>query len=86
MAIPFYLGAYFAIDMCIGSLILFIWEKKNKKSAKELSPAVASGMICGDSLWGVPAAILSMASVKPPICMKFLSASMNNKVDSFLGN
>ncbi|PWA48283.1 hypothetical protein CTI12_AA489810 [Artemisia annua] len=86
MAIPFYLGAYFAIDMCIGSLILFIWEKKNKKSAKELAPAVASGMICGDSLWGVPAAIMSMLGVKAPICMKFLSASVNTKVDGFLGN
>nr|XP_043613930.1 probable metal-nicotianamine transporter YSL7 [Erigeron canadensis] len=86
MAIPFYLGAYFAIDMCIGSLILFIWEKKNKKAAKELAPAVASGMICGDSLWGVPAAILSMVGVKAPMCMKFLSASVNKKVDGFLGN
>ncbi|XP_071691285.1 probable metal-nicotianamine transporter YSL12 [Rutidosis leptorrhynchoides] len=86
MAIPFYLGSYFAIDMCVGSLILFIWEKKNKKSAKELAPAVASGMICGDSLWGVPAAVLSMFGVNAPICMKFLSASVNTKVDSFLGN
>jgi hypothetical protein len=24
--------------------------------------------------------------VKPPICMKFLSRSVNAKVDSFLGN
>nr|DAD32662.1 TPA_asm: hypothetical protein HUJ06_011513 [Nelumbo nucifera] len=29
MAIPFYLGSYFAIDMCVGSLILFLWEKTN---------------------------------------------------------
>ncbi|KAI3515641.1 hypothetical protein L1887_14542 [Cichorium endivia] len=86
MAIPFYLGAYFAIDMCIGSLILFVWEKKNKKAAKELAPAVASGMICGDSLWGIPAAILAMAGVRAPICMKFLSASVNKKVDGFLGS
>ncbi|KVH88389.1 Oligopeptide transporter OPT superfamily [Cynara cardunculus var. scolymus] len=85
MAIPFYLGSYFAIDMCVGSLILFVWEKMNKKGAKELAPAVASGLICGDSLWGVPGAILSMAGVKAPICMKFLSASTNKKVDSFLG-
>ncbi|CAH1454604.1 unnamed protein product [Lactuca virosa] len=86
VAIPFYLGAYFAIDMCIGSLILFVWEKKNKKAAKELAPAVASGMICGDSLWGIPAAVLAMAGVKAPICMKFLSASVNKRVDGFLGS
>ncbi|CAK9174109.1 unnamed protein product [Ilex paraguariensis] len=86
MAIPFYLGAYFAIDMCLGSLILFIWELNNKKKAKELGPAVASGLICGDSLWGIPAAILSLAGVQAPICMKFLSASTNKKVDGFLGS
>ncbi|XP_073300202.1 probable metal-nicotianamine transporter YSL7 [Primulina huaijiensis] len=73
MAIPFYLGAYFAIDMCVGSLILFIWEKKNKKHAKDYAPAVASGLICGDSLWGVPAAILALAGINSPICMKFSS-------------
>ncbi|KZV57877.1 hypothetical protein F511_03446 [Dorcoceras hygrometricum] len=75
MAIPFYLGAYFAIDMCVGSLILFIWEKKNKKQAKNYAPAVASGLICGDSLWGVPAAILALAGINSPICMSFSSGS-----------
>ncbi|KAH6809803.1 YELLOW STRIPE like 7 [Perilla frutescens var. frutescens] len=85
MAIPFYLGGYFAIDMCIGSLILFVWEMKNKNKASDFAPAVASGLICGDSLWGIPAAILALAGVKPPICMKFLSAKANRRVDSLLG-
>ncbi|XAR64011.1 hypothetical protein NMG60_11024198 [Bertholletia excelsa] len=85
MAIPFYLGGYFAIDMCVGSLILFLWEKANRKMAKDFAPAVASGLICGDSLWGVPAAILALTGVKAPICMKFLSAAANEKVDAFLG-
>ncbi|KAG8365757.1 hypothetical protein BUALT_Bualt17G0005100 [Buddleja alternifolia] len=84
MAIPFYLGSYFAIDMCVGSLILFIWQKKNKKQAKEYGAAVASGLICGDSLWGIPAAILALAGIKAPICMKFLSASQNHKLEAFL--
>lgn len=78
MAIPFYLGAYFAIDMCIGSLIVFAWELTNKNKARKLAPALASGLICGESLWGIPAAILALVNVKPPICMKFLSASANN--------
>ncbi|KAG6742274.1 hypothetical protein POTOM_055564 [Populus tomentosa] len=43
MAIPFYIGSYFAIDMCVGSLILFIWEKIDKAKADALGPAVASG-------------------------------------------
>ncbi|KAI3429118.1 uncharacterized protein J3R85_008528 [Psidium guajava] len=84
MAIPFYLGSYFAIDMCLGSLILFLWERSNRQKARDFGPAVASGLICGDSLWGVPAAILSLAGVQAPICMKFLSAAVNQKVDSFL--
>ncbi|KAM7463295.1 hypothetical protein LguiA_031416 [Lonicera macranthoides] len=71
MAIPFYLGGYFAIDMCVGSLILFAWQMRNKKSADDFSAAVASGLICGESLWGVPAAVLALAGVKAPICMKF---------------
>lgn len=86
MAIPFYLGAYFAIDMCVGSFILFVWERINKRKAREFAPAMASGLICGDSLWGIPAAVLALIGVKPPICMKFLSASTNQKVDAFLGN
>ncbi|XP_062158325.1 probable metal-nicotianamine transporter YSL7 isoform X2 [Alnus glutinosa] len=86
MAIPFYLGSYFAIDMCLGSLILFVWEKTNKAKADAFGPAVASGLICGDGIWTLPASILSLAGVKPPICMKFLSRGRNAKVDKFLGN
>lgn len=85
MAIPFYLGGYFAIDMCVGSLILFVWEKMNKMGATQMAPAMASGLICGDSLWGIPAAVLSLSGLTPPICMKFLSAAVNEKVDGFLG-
>ncbi|KAL8519858.1 hypothetical protein ACS0TY_010702 [Phlomoides rotata] len=84
MAIPFYLGGYLAIDMCIGSLLLFVWERTNKMSATQLGPAVASGLICGDSLWGITVVVLSLAGVTPPICMKFLSVAANNKVDAFL--
>ncbi|XP_073130343.1 probable metal-nicotianamine transporter YSL7 [Henckelia pumila] len=84
MAIPFYLGAYFAIDMCVGSLILFLWGRRNKKDAKDYGPAVASGLICGDSLWGIPGAILALSGVNSPMCMKFLSSSVNTKVDAFL--
>ncbi|XP_068639839.1 probable metal-nicotianamine transporter YSL12 isoform X2 [Aristolochia californica] len=84
MAIPFYLGAYFAIDMCVGSLILFIWEKTNKVKADAFAPAVASGLICGDGIWTLPASVLALARVKPPICMKFLSRKMNGKVDTYL--
>uniref|UniRef100_A0A6N2M4Z3 Uncharacterized protein n=1 Tax=Salix viminalis TaxID=40686 RepID=A0A6N2M4Z3_SALVM len=36
-------------------------------------PAVASGLICGEGLWTLPEAVLALAQVKPPICMKFPS-------------
>ncbi|KAL3525117.1 hypothetical protein ACH5RR_013489 [Cinchona calisaya] len=84
MAIPFYLGSYFAIDMCVGSLILFIWQKVNKAKADAFGPAVASGLICGDGIWTLPSSILALAGVNPPLCMKFLSRKVNSKVDVFL--
>ncbi|KAA3468509.1 putative metal-nicotianamine transporter YSL7 [Gossypium australe] len=86
MAIPFYLGPYFAIDMCVGSLILFVWEKLNKEKASAFAPAVASGLICGDGIWTLPSSILALAGVQPPICMKFLSRATNARVDSFLNS
>ncbi|CAN6273570.1 unnamed protein product [Urochloa humidicola] len=85
MAIPFYIGSYFAIDMFLGCMILFVWERLNKAKADAFGPAVASGLICGDGIWTLPQSILALAKVKPPICMKFLSRATNAKVDSFLG-
>jgi OPT family oligopeptide transporter len=86
MAIPFYIGSYFAIDMFIGTVILFAWEVMNKAKADAFAPAVASGLICGDGIWTLPQSVLALAKVKPPICMKFLSRSVNTQVDTFLGN
>ncbi|XP_009798435.1 probable metal-nicotianamine transporter YSL7 [Nicotiana sylvestris] len=84
MAIPFYLGSYFAIDMCLGSLILFVWTKIDKVKADAFGPAVASGLICGDGIWTLPSSILALAGVNPPICMKFLSRKDNIRVDGFI--
>ncbi|XAR73636.1 hypothetical protein NMG60_11007674 [Bertholletia excelsa] len=84
MAIPFYIGSYFAIDMCVGSFILFVWHKINKAKAEAFGPAVASGLICGDGIWTLPSSILALAGVNPPICMKFLSRTTNTRVDKFL--
>nr|BAD72770.1 YS1-like metal-nicotianamine transporter [Oryza sativa Japonica Group]BAD90812.1 metal-nicotianamine transporter [Oryza sativa Japonica Group] len=75
MAVPFLVGANFAIDMCVGSLIVFAWHKINSKESALLVPAVASGFICGDGIWMFPSSLLSLAKVKPPICMKFTPGS-----------
>ncbi|KAK9090077.1 hypothetical protein Sjap_023254 [Stephania japonica] len=71
MAIPFYIGAYFAIDMFVGTVILFIWERLNRKDSEDYAGAVASGLICGDGIWTIPSAILSIFRINPPICMYF---------------
>ncbi|ESQ30707.1 hypothetical protein EUTSA_v10011269mg [Eutrema salsugineum] len=84
MAIPFFLGPYFAIDMCVGSLILFVWERLDAAKAEAFATVVASGLICGDGIWTLPSSVLAIAGVKPPICMKFLSSATNHRVDKFL--
>uniref|UniRef100_A0A7C9AP95 Uncharacterized protein n=1 Tax=Opuntia streptacantha TaxID=393608 RepID=A0A7C9AP95_OPUST len=75
MAVPFLVGAYFAIDMCLGSLAVLVWHKINPKKAELMVPAVASGLICGEGLWSLPASLLALAKVRPPICMTFLPAN-----------
>ncbi|GLT35749.1 hypothetical protein SLA2020_101760 [Shorea laevis] len=72
MAIPVLIGAYYAIDMCLGTLVVFVWHKLNTKKAELMVPAVASGLICGEGLWVLPASILALAKISPPICMKFV--------------
>ncbi|XP_027348880.1 probable metal-nicotianamine transporter YSL6 [Abrus precatorius] len=71
MAVPFYIGAYFAIDMFVGTVILFVWERWNRKDAEDYAGAVASGLICGDGIWTIPSAVLSILRIDPPICMYF---------------
>ncbi|KAG6659754.1 probable metal-nicotianamine transporter YSL6 isoform X1 [Carya illinoinensis] len=71
MAVPFYIGAYFAIDMFVGTVILFAWQRMNRKDAEDYAGAVASGLICGDGIWTIPSAILSIFRITPPICMYF---------------
>lgn len=75
MAVPFLVGAYFAIDMCVGSLVVFAWHKLNSRKASLMVPAVASGLICGDGLWILPSSILALAKIRPPICMSFLATN-----------
>lgn len=76
MAIPFYIGAYFAIDMFVGTVIVYIWERVDRKEARIFVPAVASGFICGDGVWSVPSAVLALVKVNPPICMMFVNSKI----------
>ncbi|KAF8643729.1 hypothetical protein HU200_066795 [Digitaria exilis] len=80
MTIPFFIGPAFTIDMCVGSLIVFLWRRADRQAANQLSVVVASGLICGDGLWSLPSSLLAMFKVQPPICMKFLSAFQHDQM------
>ncbi|KAL6619509.1 hypothetical protein ACP70R_034648 [Stipagrostis hirtigluma subsp. patula] len=85
VALPFFTGATFTIDMSLGSVLLFIWTKVDRQSAGMLASAIAAGLICGDGIWYLPTAILSIFNVQPPICMKFIASGKQVEVvDSFL--
>ncbi|XP_021318968.1 probable metal-nicotianamine transporter YSL9 isoform X3 [Sorghum bicolor] len=71
MGVPFLVGASFAIDMCVGSLIVFIWHMIDRSKASLMVPAVASGLICGDGLWIFPESLLALFKINPPLCMAF---------------
>uniref|UniRef100_J3M5A9 Uncharacterized protein n=2 Tax=Oryza brachyantha TaxID=4533 RepID=J3M5A9_ORYBR len=87
IAIPFFTGSFFTIDMCLGHALLLVWTKINRQSAELLSSALAAGLICGEGLFQMPAALLSIFKVHPPICMKFIPSGKEVQVvDSFLRN
>ncbi|KNA07121.1 hypothetical protein SOVF_174820 isoform A [Spinacia oleracea] len=67
MAVPFLVGGYFAIDMCVGSLVVFAWHRLNSQKASLMVPVVASGLICGDGLWILPSSILALVKRNPSI-------------------
>ena len=68
---PFYLGAWLSVDFCVGAVARFLWSLKMPASEELYMPAVATGLIAGDGLWTIPAAILAIAGVHPPVCMSF---------------
>ena len=71
MAVAFLVVANFAVDMCVGSVVVFAWRKMDGVEAELLVPAVASGFIRDMDL-PVLVALSSLAKVKPsPICMRF---------------
>ncbi|EEE60900.1 hypothetical protein OsJ_14588 [Oryza sativa Japonica Group] len=67
MAVPFYIGAYFGVDMFIGTLILFAWQKIDRREADDYAVAIGSGLNRGKGVWGIPFAFLSILGIDPPI-------------------
>lgn len=67
MAIPCYIGGYFAIDMFVGSIIRLVYEKINKHKSDIMSPAIAAGLICGDGVWTILSVMLALSKFNPPL-------------------
>ena len=81
MALPFYIGSYFAIDMCIGSVIVYTYKRVNPRVADLYIPAIASGLMCGDGIWTLVSAILALVKRRAPICMYFLSSDVSSTLN-----
>jgi len=73
MAIPFYIGADLAIVMAIGSVFKWYWERKNKQEFDQYHVSLASGIIAGDGIWALPAAMLALAGVTQQSNSPFIS-------------
>ncbi len=72
--LTFYLGPSYAVMMCTGAAVKWVWERRAPEDADTFLVPAAAGLIIGDGLWSVPSAVLAMAKVRPPVCMSFLSA------------
>ncbi|XP_030458334.2 probable metal-nicotianamine transporter YSL8 [Syzygium oleosum] len=85
-AVPFNVGAYLSIDMCVGYLVFYLWRRKNKAQAEALAPFVGSALMFGDGLWMFPSTLLSMKNIIAPMCMRFLSKEMSAQVENCLNS
>ncbi|XP_062205674.1 probable metal-nicotianamine transporter YSL18 [Phragmites australis] len=86
MAVSFLLVPAVSIDMCVGSLILFAWNRTDREAAQVFAPVLAAGLICGDGLFSIPYALLARYNVAPPICVRFLGRKQNESLDEFLAS
>lgn len=73
MAVAFTIGGTLGVDMITGGIIMWTWRMLNRFDADANSDLVASGMLAGDSFWGIPSDIMQAAGVSPPMCMVFES-------------
>jgi uncharacterized oligopeptide transporter (OPT) family protein len=63
MGLAFIVPAYYSVAMFLGSMMLVAWKRISPASAAALAIAVASGLIAGEGLTGVLAAIESIVGV-----------------------
>lgn len=54
---------------------MHVWEHINASKALEWGPLAGAGLIVGDGLFAIPAALLAIGNANPPICMSFAHGS-----------
>ncbi|XP_062194887.1 probable metal-nicotianamine transporter YSL17 [Phragmites australis] len=84
VAVAFFVPPKMPVGMAVGSIALYLWKHADRASERMLSPAVASGLICGDGIGSLMPSMLTFFKAQPPICIKFLSFYENTKLDAFL--
>jgi uncharacterized oligopeptide transporter (OPT) family protein len=52
----------FSLSAFIGSLISIYWARRDADSHRQLMYVVASGLIAGEGLWGLSAALLNICT------------------------
>ncbi|WVZ98210.1 hypothetical protein U9M48_043678 [Paspalum notatum var. saurae] len=84
IGVAFFAPPKMPIGMAVGSLALYLWKRYDGSSARALSVAVASGLICGDGLGSVVPSMLNFSKAQAPVCIKFLPTPVNSEVDAYL--
>ncbi|CAL5030127.1 unnamed protein product [Urochloa decumbens] len=84
VAVAFFLPPEIPIGMFAGSVVMYVWRKLDADGARARSPAVAAGLICGDGFGSMLRSLLIMSRARPPMCVMFLSSSVNRRLDAFL--
>ncbi|KAF0898874.1 hypothetical protein E2562_011933 [Oryza meyeriana var. granulata] len=85
VAVAFFVPPRIPVGMAAGCLALHVWRRHvDAGGARLLSPAVVSGLICGDGIGSLLASMLTLLRARQPICIKFLSRFGNQNLDAFL--
>ncbi|KAJ1262554.1 hypothetical protein BS78_09G117500 [Paspalum vaginatum] len=84
IGVAFFAPPKMPIGMAVGSLALYLWKRYDRSSARALSVAVASGLICGNGLGAIVPSILNFSKAQAPVCIKFLPTNVNSEVDAYL--
>nr|XP_034602873.1 probable metal-nicotianamine transporter YSL17 [Setaria viridis] len=84
VAVAFFLPPEIPIGMFIGSIVMYLWRRLDGDGARARSPAVAAGLICGDGVGTLLWSMLKLSNARPPMCIMFLTPSVNKRLDAFL--